>query len=48
MAAFSIEEIEFGEVEKETPSRRIVTLYNLSSTHKLRFEFAKTGLMWYV
>ncbi len=45
-AAFSIEEIDFGELEKGELSRRFVILYNLSSTQKLKFEFAKSGLMW--
>jgi hypothetical protein len=44
-AAFSIEEIDFGEVDPEIPSKRIVILYNMSSTQKLNFEFFKTGLL---
>jgi hypothetical protein len=46
MAAFSTEEIDFGDVEKGIPSRRYVILYNLSTTQKLKFEFYRTGLMW--
>lgn len=46
MAAFSIEEIDFGELEKEQLSRRFVILYNLHPTQKLKFEFYKSGLMW--
>ena len=44
-AAFSIEEIDFGEVDPEVPSRRMVILYNMSRTQKLSFEFFKTGLL---
>ena len=39
MAAFSIEEIDFGELEKGEQSRRFVILYNLHPTQKLKFEF---------
>jgi hypothetical protein len=46
MAAFSTEEIDFGELEKGQPSRRFVILYNLHQTQKLKFEFSKSGLMW--
>lgn len=46
MAAFSIEEIDFGELEKGELSRRFVILYNLHPTQKLRFEFNRSGLMW--
>ena len=46
MAAFSIEEVDFGEIDKGEQSRRFVTLYNLSTTQKLKFEFFKSGLMW--
>jgi len=46
MAAFSIEEIDFGELEKGEVSRRFVILYNLHPTQKLRFEFQKSGLLW--
>lgn len=44
-AAFSIEEIDFGEVDPEVPSKRMVILYNMSQTQKLSFEFFKTGLL---
>jgi hypothetical protein len=46
MAAFSIEEVDFGELEKGEVSRRFVILYNLHPTQKLKFEFFKSGLMW--
>ncbi len=46
MAAFSLEEIDFGDLEKGEPSRRMVILYNLHATQKLKFEFSKTLLMW--
>ena len=44
-AAFSIEEIDFGEVAPSLSAKRMVTLYNLSQDQKLRFEFEKTGLL---
>ena len=46
MAAFSIETIDFGDLEKGEASRRFVILYNLNPTHRLKFEFWQTGLMW--
>jgi hypothetical protein len=46
MAAFSIEEIDFGDLDQGEQSRRFVVLYNLHPTHKLKFEFFKSGLMW--
>ena len=46
MAAFSLEEIDFGELEQDELSRRFVILYNLHPTHRLKFDFAKSGLMW--
>ena len=46
MAAFSIEEIDFGELEKGEVSRRFVILYNLNTQYKLKYEFTKSGLMW--
>jgi hypothetical protein len=48
MAAFSIEEVDFDDLEKGEISRRFVTLYNLHPTQKLKFEFFKSGLMWYI
>ena len=45
MAAFSIEEVDFGEVGPELPAKRMVILYNLSPDKKLRFDFQKTGLL---
>ena len=44
-AAFSIEELDFGEVDPEVPSIRMVILYNMSPTQKLTFEFFMTGLL---
>ena len=46
LAAFSIEELDFGYLEKNEISRRFVILYNLNQTQKLKFEFFKSGLMW--
>mmetsp|Transcript_34247 Transcript_34247/g.25309 ORF Transcript_34247/g.25309 Transcript_34247/m.25309 type:complete len:174 (+) Transcript_34247:500-1021(+) len=45
MAAFSIEELDFGELEAGEVSRRFVVLYNLHATQKLKFDFTKSGLM---
>lgn len=45
LAAFSIEEIDFGEVAPGTPTHRMVILYNTSTDQKLKFEFQKTGLL---
>jgi hypothetical protein len=39
MAAFSIEEIDFGELEKGELARRFVILYNLHPTQKLKYDF---------
>lgn len=45
-AAFSIEEIDFDEVDPDSSSKkRMVILYNMSQTQKLSFEFFKTGLL---
>lgn len=46
LAAFSLEEIDFGELDQDELSRRFVILYNLHPTQRLRFDFAKSGLMW--
>jgi hypothetical protein len=46
MAAFSIEEIDFGDLDQGEQSRRFVVLYNLHPTQKVKFEFFKSGLMW--
>mmetsp|Transcript_39543 Transcript_39543/g.38037 ORF Transcript_39543/g.38037 Transcript_39543/m.38037 type:complete len:232 (+) Transcript_39543:3442-4137(+) len=45
MAAFSIEELDFGELEKGEVSRKFVILYNLHQTQKLKYDFNKSGLM---
>jgi hypothetical protein len=45
MAAFSLEEIDFGELQSGELSRRFVILYNLHPTQRLKFDFAKSGLM---
>lgn len=45
MAAFSTEEIDFGELETGEHSNRFVILYNLNPTQKLKFDFTKSGLM---
>ena len=44
-AAFSIEELDFGEVYPEIPSIRMVILYNMSPTQKLTFKIFMTGLL---
>lgn len=46
MAAFSVEEVDFGELEKDEVARRFVILYNLHPSQKVKFEFFKSGLMW--
>ena len=46
MAAFSTESIDFGELECNQQSKRFVILYNLNATQKMKFDFAKSGLMW--
>ena len=44
-AAFSKEELDFGEVDPEIPSIRMVILYNMSPTQKLTFKIFMTGLL---
>jgi hypothetical protein len=39
MAAFSTESIDFGELAAGELSKRFVILYNLSPTHKMKFDF---------
>jgi len=46
MAAFSMESIDFGELEAGEPSRRFVVLYNIDPTDKCTFKFAETGLTY--
>ena len=46
MASFSLDEVDFGEVGVESPSRRMVTLYNHSDKAALNFVFGMTGLVW--
>lgn len=46
MAAFSMESIDFGELEANEPSRRFVVLYNIDHTDKCSFKFAETGLTY--
>jgi hypothetical protein len=43
---FSLDEVDFGEVDVQTPSRRMVTMYNLSEKNSLNFIFGMTGLIW--
>lgn len=43
---FSIEDIDFGEVEPGKSEYRIFILYNLSQKNKLTFKFKSTGLVW--
>jgi hypothetical protein len=42
---FSIEEIDFGELEPGASQYRIIILYNLSKSNKLNFKFKPTGLL---
>jgi hypothetical protein len=44
MAAFSMESIDFGELEAMEPSRRFVVLYNIDTVEKCNFKFERTGL----
>ena len=44
-AAFSIESIDFGDLESGEISNRFVILYNLHETQKMKFDFQKSGLM---
>lgn len=46
-ASFSLDEVDFGEVDPNVPSRRMIILYNHSKTHALNFAFEMTGLVWY-
>jgi hypothetical protein len=46
MAAFSLEEVDFGDLARGEASRRFVILYNLHPTKKMKYEFYRTGLMW--
>lgn len=42
---FSIEEIDFGELEYGKSEHRIILLYNLSTTNKFNFKFNQLALM---
>ena len=42
---FSLEEIDFEEVDIEDKEHRILILYNLSDVNKLSFSFKNTGLV---
>lgn len=44
--SFSLDEIDFGEVDVHTPSRRMVIMYNHSEKNSLNFIFGMTGLIW--
>ena len=44
---FSIEEIDFGEVESQKPEYRLLLLYNAHEEKKLKYDFAKPTLAWY-
>lgn len=46
MAAFSMESIDFGELEANEPSRRFVVLYNIDPIEKCNFKFANSGLCY--
>ena len=43
---FSIEELDFGEVESQKPQYRLVLLYNAHKARRLSYDFFKTGLVW--
>jgi len=42
---FSIEEIDFGELESGKSEHRILLLYNVSKTNRFSFKFNQTGLV---
>ena len=44
--SFSLDEVDFGEVDEHTPSRRMVVMYNHSERYALNFVFGMTGLVW--
>jgi hypothetical protein len=46
-ASFSVDQIDFGEVNRGTPARRCLLLYNHSTHMNLIFAFQRTGLIWY-
>lgn len=48
MASFSLDEVDFGEVDPDTPSRRMILMYNHSEKNSLNFVFEMTGLVWYL
>jgi hypothetical protein len=45
MAAFSMESIDFGELDANEPSRRFVVLYNINPIEKCAFKFSPSGLV---
>jgi len=47
MVSFSLDEVDFGEVDTNSPSRRTVIMYNHSERNTLNFVFGMTGLVWY-
>lgn len=44
--SFSLDEVDFGEVDVNTPSRRMVVCYNHSDKLAVNFTFGMTGLIW--
>jgi len=46
-ASFSLDEVDFGEVDPNVPSRRMIILYNHSENDSFDFAFEMTGLVWY-
>ena len=46
MVFFSIEELDFGEVESQKPQYRLLLLYNASKTRSLSYEVFTYGLEW--
>ncbi len=44
--SFSLDEVDFGEVDVRWPSRRMVIMYNHSEKYALNFVFGMTGLVW--
>lgn len=46
MVFFSIEELDFGELESQKPQYRLILLYNASKDRKLRYDVFTYGLEW--
>lgn len=46
--SFSLDEVDFGTVDEQTPCRKMVVMYNHSEKNSLNYIFGHTGLVWYV